>query len=169
MRVTRAHAYIRAPRVRKTRFCLLSSEPVTGPALQIFTGDAGQWPRLPMKELVVAEKDIAAKKIAQHLSGGDADASKVGGINVYEWSEGKGKAKTTWTVIGLRGHIVSLDYPKEHQRWSLAKLEELVWAEPTKKVDSDAKAIGDAVKKLGKGADKLILATDYDREGELIG
>jgi DNA topoisomerase-1 len=121
------------------------------------------------KVLVISEKDIAAKKIAQHLSGGDADASKVGGVNVYDWTEGKGKAKKEWTVIGLRGHIVSLDYPKEHQRWSLAKLPELVWAEPAKKVDKDAKAIGDAIKKMGKGADLVILATDYDREGELIG
>ena len=113
-----------------------------------------------MKVLVVAEKDIAAKKIAQHLSGGDAEGSKVGGVNVYDWTEGKGKTKKETTVIGLRGHIVTLDYPKEHQRWSLARLPDLVWAEPTKKVDSDAKAIGDAVKKLGKGADLLILATD---------
>ena len=122
-----------------------------------------------MKVLVISEKDIAAKKIAAHLSEGDADASKVGGVNVYEWNEGKGKAKKQWTVVGLRGHIVSLDYPKEHQRWSLQKLPELVWAEPLKKVDKDAKPIGDAIKKLGKGADLVIVATDYDREGELIG
>src|SRR5581483_5657073 len=100
---------------------------------------------------------------------GDFDQEKVGGVNVYSFTEGKGKAKKETTIVGLRGHIVSLDYPKEHQRWSLAKLPELVWAEPTKKVDKDAKPIGDAVKKLGKSADLVILATDYDREGELIG
>lgn len=122
-----------------------------------------------MKVLIISEKDIAAKKIAAHLSDGDADASKVGGVNVYDWAEGKGKAKKEWTVVGLRGHIITLDYPKEHQRWSLAKLDELVWAEPQRKVDKDAKPIGDAIKKLAKNADLVIVATDFDREGELIG
>lgn len=122
-----------------------------------------------MKVLVISEKDIAAKKIAAHLSGGSHDASKMGGVNVYEWKEGKGKDKQEWTVVGLRGHIIALDYPKEHKRWSLQKLDELVWAEPVKVVDKTAKPIGEAVKKLGKKADLIILATDYDREGELIG
>ena len=122
-----------------------------------------------MKTLVISEKDIAAKKIVAHLSGNDFDSEKVGGVNVYSFKEGKGKSKSETTVVGLRGHIVSLDYPKEHQRWSLQKLPELVWAEPQKKVDKDAKAIGDAIKKLGKNVDRVILATDFDREGELIG
>lgn len=122
-----------------------------------------------MKTLVISEKDIAAKKIVAHLAGGDFDSEKVGGVNVYSFREGKGKSKSETTVVGLRGHIVSLDYPKEHQRWSLQKLPELIWAQPQKKVDKDAKPIGDAVKKLGKGVDRVILATDYDREGELIG
>ena len=122
-----------------------------------------------MRTLVISEKDIAAKKIAQHLSGGAFDSSKMGGVNVYEWTEGKGKSKHEWVVVGLRGHIISLDYPKALQRWSLQKLPELIWAQPEKKVDKDAKAIGDAVKKLSKKADRVIVATDFDREGELIG
>jgi DNA topoisomerase-1 len=122
-----------------------------------------------MKTLVISEKDIAAKKIVAHLSGNDFDAEKVGGVNVYSFTEGKGKTKKETIVVGLRGHIVSLDYPKEHQRWSLQKLPDLIWAEPQKKVDKDAKAIGDAIKKLAKGASVVVLATDYDREGELIG
>ncbi|HVM44387.1 MAG TPA: DNA topoisomerase I, partial [Candidatus Thermoplasmatota archaeon] len=120
-----------------------------------------------MKVLIISEKDIAAKKIASHLSDGDADSSKVGGVNVYEWTEGKAKAE--WTVVGLRGHIITLDYPKEHTRWSLAKLDELVWVDPQRKVDKDAKPIADAIKKLAKKADRVIVATDFDREGELIG
>ncbi|HEX2021411.1 MAG TPA: DNA topoisomerase I [Candidatus Thermoplasmatota archaeon] len=126
-------------------------------------------PKARMKVLVISEKDIAAKKIAAHLSDGDAEPGKVGGVNAYTWTEGKGKAKKEWTVVGLRGHIIGLDYPKEFQRWSLQKLPDLVWAQPQKKVDKDAKPIGDAVKKLGKSADLVILATDFDREGELIG
>ncbi|HET6405652.1 MAG TPA: DNA topoisomerase I, partial [Candidatus Thermoplasmatota archaeon] len=122
-----------------------------------------------MKVLVISEKDIAAKKIAAHLSDGDADASKMGGVNVYEWTRGKGKSKEEWVVVGLRGHIITLDYPKEHTRWSLAKLDELIWVDPERKVDKDAKAIGDAIKKLAKNADRVIVATDFDREGELIG
>ncbi|HVL49613.1 MAG TPA: DNA topoisomerase I [Candidatus Thermoplasmatota archaeon] len=118
-----------------------------------------------MKILVISEKDIAAARIAKNLSDGDADKHEVSGVNVYEWKE----KKTEYSVIGLRGHIVSLDYPKEHTRWSLAKLNELVWAEPKKSVDKDAKKIADAIKKLAKKADQVIIATDFDREGELIG
>ena len=125
--------------------------------------------RRPVRTLVISEKDIAAKKISAHLSGGSFDSSKMAGVNVYEWKEGKGKAKHEWVVVGLRGHIISLDYPKQLQRWSLQKLPELIWAQPEKKVDKDAKAIGDAVKKLSKKADRVIVATDFDREGELIG
>lgn len=122
-----------------------------------------------MKIVVISEKDIAARKIAGHLSDGDYDAGKMGGVNVYEWTEGKGKTKKEWAVVGLRGHIITLDYPKEHTRWSLQKLPELIWAEPERKVDKDAKAIADAIKKLAKPADVVIVATDFDREGELIG
>ncbi|HUR69012.1 MAG TPA: DNA topoisomerase I [Candidatus Thermoplasmatota archaeon] len=124
---------------------------------------------LAMKVVVISEKDIAAKKIAAHLSEGDADQSKMGGVNVYEWKQGKGKAKEEWTVVGLRGHIITLDYPKEHTRWSLQKLPELVWVDPQRKVDKDAKPIAEAIKKLAKKADRVIVATDFDREGELIG
>lgn len=122
-----------------------------------------------MKILVISEKDIAAKKIAAHLSEGEMEAGKIAGVNAYDWVEGKGKAKVEWTVVGLRGHIITLDYPKEHTRWSLAKLPELVWVDPQRKVDKDAKPIGDAIKKLAKKATRVIVATDFDREGELIG
>jgi hypothetical protein len=57
-----------------------------------------------MKVLVISEKDIAAKKIAAHLSDGDADASKMGGVNVYDWKAGKGKAKEEWTVVRINAH-----------------------------------------------------------------
>ena len=122
-----------------------------------------------MKTLIISEKDIAAKKIAAHLSGGSFDKGKMGGVNVYDWSSGSGKSKDSTHVVGLRGHIISLDYPKEHSRWSLAKISDLVWAEPVKGVSKDAKNIGEAVRKLAKKADLVIVATDFDREGELIG
>ncbi|MHB8604441.1 MAG: DNA topoisomerase I [Thermoplasmatota archaeon] len=118
-----------------------------------------------MRTLIISEKDIAAKRIAEILSDGDADASKMGGVNVYDW-----KAKgDVFTVVGLRGHIISLDYERKYRRWSLETLPLLARATAIKTIDKDAKPIADALKKIAKNADKIIVATDFDREGELIG
>ncbi len=118
-----------------------------------------------MKVLIVSEKDIAAGKIAGHLSGGSHDKSKMENVNIYDFS----KDGDEFTVIGLKGHIINVDFPKKFNQWFRVKPRELVWAEPEKKVDSSAKGIAAAIRKLSKRMDRIILATDYDREGELIG
>ncbi len=118
-----------------------------------------------MRTLIVSEKDIAAGRIAKALSDDRVHQDKVGGVNVYEWTHGKDE----FACVGLRGHITSLDYPSEFRRWSLVKLPELVAAVPRKTVDDDAKHIADAIRRLAKDADRVIIATDFDREGELIG
>src|SRR5438093_13768412 len=70
------------------------------------------------------------------------------------------------TVVGMRGHILNLDYPDEFNDWSHTDLRRLVWVEPVKKVTEPA--FVDALKELARGVDEVIVATDFDREGELI-
>lgn len=114
-----------------------------------------------MSTLVICEKDMAARRISHILSDGKTDTSRIRGIPYYTFNGGE------WKVIGLRGHIIKLDYPREYNRWDGVSPLKLVDIEPVKKVSN--KNIADALRKLAEGADRIIVATDYDREGELIG
>ncbi len=117
--------------------------------------------------LIVAEKDIAAKRIAQILSSNKSKRQIVSNTSTYAWThEGR-----KYTVIGLSGHIVELDFPKKYKRWFSIAPAKLVDIEPEKRPESRGKAVAiiGALKKLAKEAGNVVIATDYDREGELIG
>ena len=116
-----------------------------------------------MRQLIVTEKFNAAVRIATILSDGKAKRSYVDGTPVFEWP----KAQDRYQVIGLRGHIINLDYPDALNDWQRTDLKELIWAEPQKMVT--AGKIAAALKTLGSQADEVVIATDFDREGELIG
>src|SRR5688572_18301522 len=118
-----------------------------------------------MTVLVICEKNDAAKQIAKALSDGKAKRRVGGGVPVYDFAW---KGKPT-SVVGLRGHIVELDFVAGHSRWSIQpdKLHALVDADVKKDVTEEA--IVKTLRALAKEADTVIVATDYDREGELIG
>jgi len=108
--------------------------------------------------LIVTEKDLAAKRIADILSDGTAEASRIGSVNAYRFDR--------TLVFGLKGHIVKLDFPDAYRDWKI-NLHELVKADiitvPTHK------AIVSGLKKAAKDSELVTIATDFDREGELIG
>lgn len=112
---------------------------------------------------IVSEKNIAARRIAEILSGGKAKAGKVGTVPVYTFTRNGNE----YTSIGLRGHIMKVDFPDEYHNWQKVDPISLVRAEIVK-VPAE-KAIISALQKVSKGADEVIIATDFDREGELIG
>lgn len=116
-----------------------------------------------MRRLIVTEKFNAAVRIATILSDGKAKRRNVEGTSVFEFAQGEDHVR----VVGLRGHIINLDYPEALNDWARVPLKELVWAEPQKVVT--AGKIGAALKLLAADADEVIIATDFDREGELIG
>lgn len=97
------------------------------------------------------------------LSDGKAKREYINRIPVWTFE----RDGDTYSVIGLRGHIVGLDYPEEYNQWDSVDLKELAVAEPEKKVL--APSIVSTAKKVSEGIDEIIVATDYDREGELIG
>ncbi|MGA9139304.1 MAG: DNA topoisomerase I [Methanocella sp.] len=109
--------------------------------------------------LIVTEKNITAKKIAQILFGKSYKESKVEGIPVY--------ASDNTQIVGLSGHIVNIDFPEQYNNWSVTQPRELIRAET--EVKYTHKKIGTALKKLSKDATLVTIATDFDREGELIG
>ena len=159
-------------------------------------------------KLVIAEKNIAAQKIAQLLADGKPKTDKVYNTQVYRFTvQGE-----DWVSMGLAGHILAPDFPDEVlfdkkqgwysvtedgevlpadvpdglarppydtkrkpflanginiKGWKVESLPYLTWAPIIKK--SAEKEIIRVLKNLAKKADHVIIATDFDREGELIG
>jgi DNA topoisomerase I len=113
--------------------------------------------------LIVTEKNNSAKKIADILSGGSAKADATYKVPFYTWSDGDGEQMT----IGLKGHVMSPSFPDGYSNWQETDLHELIDAELTK--EPTDKNVVKAVRKVAKEADEIVIATDYDREGELIG
>jgi DNA topoisomerase I len=116
-----------------------------------------------VKTLVVAEKFNTALRIAIVLSDGRMKRGKAGSVPVFRFERPGGE----YAVLGLRGHIIELDYPDELSQWSLANLGQLLETTPLKKVSEPR--IVEAIRSIVREFDRVIIATDFDREGELIG
>jgi DNA topoisomerase-1 len=158
-------------------------------------------------KLVVTEKNIAAKKLAEILAVGKPKADKVYSTPVYSFR----RDEEDWVAIGLKGHILGVEFPLQMtyadgswtavwneaeptpaeipaslpvppwakkgkpfsasgidlKSWKLASLPYLVWA-PVGKSPAEREIIR-SLKSLAKKADEIVIATDFDREGELIG
>lgn len=120
-------------------------------------------------KLIVTEKDSAARKIAEILGGK---------VAVKEHGRGRQKVRSYHfehegdeaVAIGLRGHVMKTVFPNTYKRWSLKYLGDMIerpdlaWV-----VDGSAASTMAALRAVAKGATELVIATDYDREGELIG
>src|SRR5688572_19613154 len=113
--------------------------------------------------LIITEKNNSAKKIADILSGGSATEDATFKVPFYTWSDADGDHR----AVGLKGHVMGVAFPEEYSNWQKTDLHDLIDAplvpEPTDK------NVVKAVRKLAKEADSVVFATDFDREGELIG
>jgi len=118
-----------------------------------------------MRRLIISEKNHAAQRIALILSSNTQKRRSIAGTPVLEFAIGEDE----YYVLGLRGHIIELDYPEKFNNWDSISPKDLVFAKPEKKVNPTAKGIMRALDELVAKADEVIVATDYDREGELIG
>lgn len=145
--------------------------------------------------LVISEKNLAAKRIAEILAVGKPRADKVYTTPVYEFR----RDGEDWVSVGLKGHIMEVDFAPalgaaevralasidgrvlgggaaelldaegdlDLKRWRLETLPVLARVN-VEKVPKE-KGIIQSIKNLAKKADRVIIATDFDREGELIG
>ncbi|MDD1750730.1 MAG: DNA topoisomerase I [Methanothrix sp.] len=109
--------------------------------------------------LIIAEKHDAAKRIAQILADSKPRSYRVGGVETFRFGDN--------VVMGLSGHIVGVDYPPDYNNWQKTDCKDLIRAEIV--VRPIQEKIISALRNLGSEADKITVATDYDREGELIG
>ena len=109
--------------------------------------------------VIITEKDNAARRIAEILSDGTADTERVAGTTVYNWGGNR--------CIGLSGHVVGVDFPPEYNDWRDVEPVELIDAPIDKQPTQEG--IVRALRQLARRASHVTIATDYDREGELIG
>ncbi len=116
-----------------------------------------------MKTLIVSEKNIAARRIAELLATGKVENGKVNKIDIYKFQYNGDDV----VAMGLKGHILKVDFPDQYSNRQEPPPIDLVNAEIVK--IPTQKTLVAALKKQAKDADNVIIATDFDREGELIG
>ena len=113
--------------------------------------------------LIISEKANTAKKIAQFLSEGSVKEGRHRSVphHTFRW---KGEETVS---VGLKGHVLNPEYPEQYSNWQKVEPRELIDAEILKSVSE--KGVAEAVRSLAKKASRVVIATDFDREGELIG
>ncbi|ADN51830.1 DNA topoisomerase [Vulcanisaeta distributa] len=114
--------------------------------------------------LVVAEKDSVAKAIAKYLAQGSISVKKVYGVKSYWFTRGGRQ----WVSIGLKGHMMDVDFPEELNKWHSVEPSKLFDAEPILVIREDTISYVRALSRLGASASVVYLALDADSEGEAI-
>ncbi len=118
---------------------------------------------MAMSRLIISEKSDAAARIATILSRGGSKRISINKVPVFQFEDDGGPVH----IIGLRGHIIELDYPAALNDWRGVNLADLIKAEPEKRIT--AHNIVSTLRDISKDVDEVVIATDFDREGELIG
>jgi len=116
-----------------------------------------------MTIVAFAEKDKAAEQIAHILSGGKKNKTTVRGLPVYSFNRNGDQ----WMVMGLAGHIMNYDFTGNLNDWKSIEPKLLISTMPQKLITKANYA--SAVQDLAAKASMVILACDFDREGENIG
>jgi len=114
-------------------------------------------------KLIICEKNQSAKRISEILSRKKAKRESYYKNIYYSFKWDNENA----LVMGLRGHILTLEFPAEYENWQKVEPFNLINAETMKVPKS--KSLIKLIKEKAKKASEVIIATDFDREGELIG
>src|SRR5467141_1337000 len=116
-----------------------------------------------VRRLVLAEKLSAARRLAQILSEGKTETVRAEVFIYFQFS----RAVDNVIIFPPRGHVVEIDYPAEAHDWKETDLDLLIDMEPIRQ--ESPPSLHDTLRRLADETDEVVLATDYDREGELIG
>ncbi len=114
-------------------------------------------------KLIITEKNTTARRISSILSDGKARALDRSRNPVYAFEMNGDEVH----CMGLKGHILKVDFPEQYQQWQDVEPRELIHADIVKVPTN--KALIKAMQSEARKADEVIIATDFDREGELIG
>jgi DNA topoisomerase I len=113
--------------------------------------------------LVITEKPQAAQKIAAALSEGKVKQSSLNKVSYYDLQKNEEEIQIVCAV----GHLFSLAQVKPRNPWPTFEIE---WAPNYLVRKNDfTKRYYDVIASLCKKASKIVVATDYDIEGEVIG
>lgn len=116
---------------------------------------------ISIESLVVAEKDSVAKAIAKYLAQGSVGIRRIYGIKTYWFT----KDNKQWVSIGLKGHIMNVDFPEELNKWHSVEPSKLFDTEPILVIREDTISYVRALSRLGTNASTVYLALDADSEG----
>ena len=119
-----------------------------------------------MTELIITEKPQAAEKIANALSDGKLIKNVKNKVVYYEITHKGNKIYIGCAV----GHLYGLS-EKTKSKWGTYPIFDIEW-KPKFEIDKSAnytKPYLTVLKQLGKEANKIIVATDFDIEGSVIG
>jgi len=113
--------------------------------------------------LIITEKPQAAEKISSALSGNTANRYTESGVSFYEFSKNNERI----IVASAVGHLFNLTYTKGQTGWPIFKTE---W-QPSYETKSGSftRKYYSLLKKLSRRAKEVVIATDFDIEGEVIG
>ncbi|THD20861.1 DNA topoisomerase [Fasciola hepatica] len=124
-----------------------------------------------MKILNVAEKNDAAKNIADILSGGRFNRRE--GLSkynkIYEFPLVFCGSSVTMVMTSVSGHLLNYDFPQMYRSWHASDPLILFDAPVVKSVGKDGEKIKETIQREARACQKLIIWTDCDREGENIG
>ncbi|TNN05002.1 DNA topoisomerase 3-alpha, partial [Schistosoma japonicum] len=124
-----------------------------------------------MKVLNVAEKNDAAKNIADILSRGrmlrKEGLSKFN--KLYEFSMNLNGQDVTMLMTSVSGHLTNYDFLPNYKSWHSCDPMLLFDAPIVKQVLKDYEPIKQTLQREVRSCQMLIIWTDCDREGENIG
>ncbi|KAK3091602.1 hypothetical protein FSP39_021083 [Pinctada imbricata] len=121
--------------------------------------------------LNVAEKNDAAKSIAEVMSRGSA--RKREGFSkfnkIYEFDYNIMNQPSTMTMTSVSGHLLGLDFVGSYKKWYSCSPVALFDIDVEKHCPKDFQDIKRTLEREVRGCQSLIIWTDCDREGENIG
>jgi DNA topoisomerase-1 len=119
----------------------------------------------PGYTLVVCEKPDVARRVAEVLSGGDAQSSTADGVTVFRFTS----QEEDFVVCAAQGHVYTISDPfKERTIYPVFDVEWYPSNLVEEKNAGAARRIG-VIRRLAEGATKFVNACDFDAEGETIG
>lgn len=112
--------------------------------------------------LIIAEKNISARRIAEMLAGkAKVTAKNSASVPAYHFGE--------TVVMGLRGHVVEIDFEPGYSNWrSQTRTPRSLIDAGVEKRPTEKRIVAQ-IQKYAKNASNVTIATDFDTEGELIG
>ncbi|MGB9786062.1 MAG: DNA topoisomerase [Infirmifilum uzonense] len=119
---------------------------------------------MPYDAVIVAEKPAVALAFARYLAETGYKTVYVDGVKAFLFRYKGGD----YLSIGLVGHVLDFDFPREYNKWDSVEPKQLFFVNPIWVVREGSYKYVKALKTLANQTSTVILALDADVEGEGI-